>query len=88
MNPRLLSNNLLVPFIIAVWEEYYRATFTALLRYADKREVVLKKARLSLAQLEQIAAEKQIERAIAECFSFQRPSVIGENFRFRTPKFS
>lgn len=81
MNPRLLSNNLLVPFIIAVWEEYYRATFTAVLRYADKREVVLKKARLSHAQLEQIAAEKQIERAIAECFSFQRPSVIGENFR-------
>ena len=81
MNPRLLSNNLLVPFIIAVWEEYYRATFTAVLRYADKREVVLKKARLSHAQLEQIAAEKQIERAIAECFSFQRPSVIGENFK-------
>ena len=42
---------------------------------------MLKKARLSHAQLEQIAAEKQIERAIAECFSFQRPSVIGENFR-------
>lgn len=81
MNPRLLSNNLLVPFIIAVWEEYYRATFTAVLRYAVKREVVLKKARLSHDQLEQIAADKQIERAIAECFSFQRPSVIGENFK-------
>lgn len=81
LNPRLLSNNLLVPFIIAVWEEYFRATFTASLRYADKREVVLKKARLSHTQLEQIAAEKQIERAIAECFSFQRPSMIGEHFK-------
>lgn len=81
MNPRLLSNNLLIPFIIAVWEEYYRVTFTAALRYADKREVVLKKARLSHTQLEQIAAERQIERAIAECFSFQRPSMIGEHFK-------
>ena len=81
MNPRLLSNNLLIPFIIAVWEEYYRATFTAAVSYADKREVVLKKARLSHTQLEQIAAEKQIERAIAECFSFQKPSMISENFR-------
>lgn len=82
MNPRLLSNNLLVPFIIAAWEEYFRATFAAVLRYADKREAVLKKAHLRHAQLEQIAAgRQQAERAIAECFSFQRPSMIGENFR-------
>lgn len=81
INPRILSNNLLIPFIIAVWEEYYRATFTAVLRYADKREAVLKKARLSHAQLEQIAAQKEIERSIAECFSFQRPSMIGANFK-------
>ena len=86
MNPRLLSNNLLIPFIIAVWEEYYRATFTAVLRYADKREVVLKRSRLNHTQLEQIAAEKQIERAIAECFSFQRPSMIAENFKLLDPK--
>lgn len=86
VNPRLLSNNLLVPFIIAVWEEYFRATFTASLCYADKREVVLKKARLSHHQLEQIAAEKQIERAVAECFSFQRPSMIGENFKLLDSK--
>jgi hypothetical protein len=86
MNPRLLSNNLLIPFIIAVWEEYYRATFTAVLSCVDKRDMVLKKARLSHAQLEQIAAEKQIERAIAECFSFQRPSMIGNNFKLIDPK--
>ena len=45
INPRLLSNNLLIPFIIAVWEEYFRATFAAVLCYADNRDVVLKKAR-------------------------------------------
>jgi hypothetical protein len=82
MNPRLLSNNLIVPFIVAVWEEYFRSTFTAILKYAVKREQVLKKARLSHNQLEQIAVDnKTVEQAIAECFSFQRPSIISENFR-------
>ncbi len=87
MNPRLLSNNLLIPFIIAVWEEYFRSTFAAALKYADKREVVLKKARLSHAQLELIASKEiPIELAISECFSFQRPSIIGENFKMIDPK--
>jgi hypothetical protein len=87
MNPRLLSNNLLVPYIIAVWEEYFRATFTAALKYSTKREAVLKKARLSHAQLEQIAIyEQPVERTIAECFSFQRPSAITENFKLLDTK--
>lgn len=82
LNPRLLSNNLLVPFIIAVWEEYFRSTFAVLLKYAERREQVLKKARLSYNQLEQVAANRRpIEQAISECFSFQRPGMIGENFR-------
>ena len=42
INPRLLSNNLLIPYVIAVWEEYFRSTFSATLKNADKREVVLK----------------------------------------------
>jgi hypothetical protein len=59
MNPRLLSNNLLIPYVIAVWEDYFRSTFAATLKYADRREAALKKARLSHAQLEQIAVEKR-----------------------------
>ena len=82
MNPRLLSNNLLVPYVIAIWEEYFRSTFAATLKYTDKRGSVLKRARLSHAQLEQIAIEnKPIEDAISECFSFQRPSIICDNFK-------
>ncbi|WP_299655361.1 hypothetical protein [uncultured Jannaschia sp.] len=82
MNPRLLSNNLLIPFVIAVWEEYFRETFAAVLKYTDKREAALKKARLSHTQLEQILfSNRPLERAVGECFSFQRPSFIGENFR-------
>ncbi|HZR73733.1 hypothetical protein [Bradyrhizobium sp.] len=87
MNPRLLSNNLLVPYVIAVWEEYFRATFTAALKYSKQRAAVLKKARLSHNQLEQIAVKEQpVERTVAECFSFQRPSSIAENFRLLDSK--
>lgn len=82
LNPRLLSNNFIIPYVIAVWEEYFRSTFTAALQYADRREHVLKRARLSHTQLEQIAInDRPLERAISETFSFQRPSLIGENFR-------
>ena len=81
MNARVISNNLVVPYIIAVWEEYFRSTFSVLLKYAERRERVMKKARLSHSQLEQIAAKNRpVEDAISECFSFQRPGMIGENF--------
>lgn len=87
VNPRLLSNNFLLPYVIAVWEEYFRSTFAAALRYSKEREAALKRARLSHAHLEQVALGAQpIERAIAESFSFQRPSVIAENFRLLDPK--
>jgi len=77
----------LIPYVVAVWEEYFRSTFAATLKYADKREAVLKKARLSHAQLEQIAGEKRpIEQTVSECFSFQRPSLISENFRMLDSK--
>lgn len=89
MNPRLLSNNLLIPYVLAIWEDYYRSTFAAVLKYADRREAVLKKARLSHAQLEQIASERRpVEHAIADCFSFQRPSLIGEHFNLIDAKIN
>jgi hypothetical protein len=81
-NPRLLSNNLLIPYIVAVWEEYFRHTFTVLLQYSSQRTNALKKARLTHHNLEQVASgANSIERAIAETFYFQRPSAISEQFK-------
>ncbi len=89
LNPRLLSNNFLLPYIVAVWEDYFRSTFVAALKYSNQRERALKKVRLSHTQLEQIALGTQpIERAVAESFSFQRPSLIAENFRLLDPKLN
>lgn len=87
MNPLLLSNNLNIPFLIAIWEEYFRAVFTAALKYSDKREAALKKAKLLHTQLELIATERQqLERSVAESFNFQRPSSISENFKMLDSK--
>lgn len=87
MNPRLLSNNLMLPYIIAVWEEYFRATFVAALKYSDQRKGILKNARLTHAHIDQIATGLlSTEQAVASTLSFQRPFVISENFRQLAPK--
>lgn len=87
MNPRLLSNNLLVPYMIAVWEEFFRSTFAACLRYSKEREEALKRAKLSHSDLEKLAiGSVQVERSVAEYFSFQRPSAIAKNFKLLDPK--
>lgn len=82
INPRLLSNNMVVPYVIAVWEEYFRATFATCLRYSKQREAALKRAKLSHADLENlVVGATQIDRAVAEAFSFQRPTAISETFK-------
>lgn len=76
MNPRILSNNLLLPYIVAVWEDYFRTTFVAVLKYSAQREIALKRARLSHVHLEQVAlGMHSIERAVAEVrgFPFNAP---------------
>jgi hypothetical protein len=81
-NPRLLFNNLLLPYGIAIWEEYFRSTFAATLKYAPNRDQVFKRVRLGVDELNSISQGRlPVERAIAECFSFQRPSNISENFK-------
>ena len=82
MNPRLFSNNLLLPYFVAVWEEYLRSSFIALLRYSKDRQAALKRASLNQRQLEAIATgANTVEEALADTLSFQRPSVVSKNFR-------
>lgn len=82
LNPRLFSNNLLLPYLIAIWEEYHKSTFVVLMKYSNHREAVLKRAKPHQSQLELIAAGVQgVEQALAESFSFQRPSNVARNFK-------
>lgn len=89
INPRLLSNNLLVPYMVAVWEEYFKATFTACLRCSTQREVALKRAKLRDTDLEKLAVGAvSVERSVAGCFSFQRPSMVAEAFKLLNPQLN
>ena len=88
MNPRLLSNNLLLPYLVAIWEDFHKSCFAVLLRYSERRSVVLKGARLAHERLEDIASGLvTVEDAVAETFSFQRPSTIAEAYRLLDPAF-
>lgn len=83
MNPRLFSNNLVLPYLFAVWEHYFRESFVAILSYSPNRAQALKKSNLNILQLESVAAnEVSVEQAVADIFSFQRPSKISSNFKF------
>jgi hypothetical protein len=89
MNPKLFSNNLVLPYLVAIWEDYFKSSFISVCRYSAKRQTVLKnvKSKLSEESLEKIAAgEITIEDAIVEKFSFQRPNKIVENFKLLDPK--
>jgi hypothetical protein len=87
MNPRLFSNNLILPYLVAIWEDYFKFSFTAMLRYSTQREAALKRAKLPQDRLEMIAAGMStVEEALAETFSFQRPSIIAANFKLVDPK--
>jgi hypothetical protein len=87
LNPRLFSNNLVLPYLVAIWEEYFKSSFVAIMRYSVHRSSALKKARLSDSQLEVIASEHgTVEEAVAEAMSFQHPSNIAANFKLIDPK--
>ncbi len=88
MNPRLFSNNLLLPYLVAVWEEFFKSTFSVLLSYSPDRASALKRAKMSSDKLEHVAAGKQsVEVTLAQSFSFQRPSIVAKNFQLINPKF-
>lgn len=86
-NPWIISNNLLLPFIVAIIEDYWKSTYVALLRYSDKKEAVLKAGRLTA---EQIAAVSEgattVEQAFAETLSFQRVTMACKHFLLLDPK--
>ena len=85
-NPRLFSNNLVIPYIAAIWEDYFRSSFVALLKYTARREAVFKRARFTQQHLEAIATTKQsVEEAFADSLTFQRPSTIHKNYCLLDP---
>lgn len=82
MNPRFFSNNLLIPYLVGIWEHYLKSSFIVLLKCSDNKNRIFKSVKISPIQLEGISnGELTIEEAIGDNLSFQRPKVIAENFK-------
>jgi hypothetical protein len=81
LDPRILANNTLVPFLVAAMEDYFKSTFIALLRYSERKEAFLKSVRLQGEQLLAISDGKAtVEEQISETLSFQRLSSVCRHF--------
>lgn len=73
MDHKTLSCNMLVSFFVSIVEDYLKSYFIALLRYSEKKEGLLRSARLQSDQLIRISNhEISVEEALAESMSFQR----------------
>lgn len=87
LNPSIIANNLLLPFLTSALEDFFKSTFVALLRYSDRKDVFLKASRLNASQLSKISDGKlTVEEAIAETLPFQRISSICDHYRALDPK--
>jgi hypothetical protein len=81
-NPRVLANNMLVPFLVAASEEYFKSTWVAITRYSANRKAIFKNFRLQGNQLLTVAdGLRSIEEQIAETLSFQKLSSVCNNFK-------
>jgi hypothetical protein len=87
LNPRLLSNHLLLPFLVAAIEDYLKSAFVALLRYSTRKMNLLRPARLPPERLRAVSdGTLTIEDAIAAGLPFQNILAAFEQFRILEPK--
>lgn len=82
-NPRILSGNMIIPYLIGCWESYFRNSYVAILKFSEGvSENALRRCNLSSKELLMVVKhEVALEDLIADSLSFQRPSIIAENFR-------
>ena len=81
-NPRLVSNNLILPFLVSISEDYWKSTYVALLKYSENKEFILKSSKISADRLMQISnGELNVEQAFADSMSFARISIVCRHFK-------
>ena len=86
LNPKLLSNNLLVPVMVASLEDYFKSTFVALLRYSSQKEKIFKNIRIYPSDLAKVSDKRlSIEESAANVLSFQSLDRVSANFRLIDP---
>jgi len=82
MNPLVATVNMAIPFVVSIIEDYFRSTYTALLKYSSQKEVILKGCRIQGEDLVLLEKEEiTLEDAIARSRSFQNMKRIGQSFK-------
>lgn len=82
LNPRLFSNNLLLPYLVAAMEDYFKSTFIAIARYSADKESLFKNARIAPERLARVSVgNAALEDVVAEGMSFQKLDGVCRQFR-------
>lgn len=83
LNPKILSNNLLLPYLVSAIEDYFKSTYIVLLKYSNNKEKILKdNNRISTENLIRISNNQvSLEEAISENMSFQNIELISKHFQ-------
>ncbi len=87
-NPRILSANILIPFIVSAIEDYFRSLYIALLRYSPNREKIINNAKLQGAEIAAIdKGELTVPEAVAKWMNFQEMSKVNSAFKELNTKY-
>lgn len=82
LNTRFFSNELLIPYFVAIWENYLRSSYVMILRHANIKELKRLKKHFQNEELRMLVDGKiSFEEAYANTLSFQRPEAVSENFK-------
>lgn len=82
VNPKLLSNNFILVFLISIFEDYWKSTYIVLLKYSENKEAILKNGRISAERLVQISNNLlTVEEGFVESMSFAKISNTCKHFK-------
>ncbi len=87
VSPCVFNANVYSSYLCALIEDYFRATYIALLKYSDRKTIILSNCKLSAYDLIDInSGNKSLEEAYSRTLSFQNIQAIVRNFKDLDPK--
>lgn len=87
-NPRIIIANIVVPYLIAAIEEYFRTLYVAIFKYSPNRERIIQAARLQGSDL--VAVDRgdfSVIEAVAKWMSFQDMQKVSHSFKELNSKY-
>jgi hypothetical protein len=80
-HPTSIGMNITVPFLISVFEEYFRSTYIVLLKWSDKKKDILKSSKINSEDLADVAdGTNSVEKVAARYISFLNLNSINSAF--------